>query len=129
MNKLIVKAVFFAMYFLAAGVLSYFIPHPIKFVAGFIFAWLSAWAWKMISTDQVERLALDPEQREALREFICTVYIMRDAQRCYETVPEGKYLIKKLEFEGRVDADLKELVSSEAHQEWKAGKSKEVHHG
>lgn len=127
MRSRILKVIFFTMYFLSGGIISYFIPHEVRFAIGFLFACISIWAWKTISTQTTETLTLDPEGKEALREFICTVYIMRDAQRCYDILPEGKYLIKKLEFEGRVDEDLKALVSREVHAEWKAGK--EVHHG
>lgn len=131
MRKGIIKVIFIIMYFLAAGVVSTFIPHQLKFAIGFAFAFASVWAWKTITSSSTETLTLDPEGKEALREFVCTVYIMRDAQRCYDVVPEGRYLIKKLEFEGRVDEDLKALVSREVDQEWKARKEhrKEVDNG
>lgn len=51
MRRRIFKLAFFVIYFLAGGVISYFIPDQIKFVLGFTFALLSGWAWKMMSKE------------------------------------------------------------------------------
>lgn len=51
MRKRIFKVVFFIMYFLFGGILSYFLPHEIKFAIGFLFACISIWAWKVITKE------------------------------------------------------------------------------
>lgn len=52
MRKKYLKVALFILYFVAAGILSQFLPDQIRFAIGFIFACVSAWAWKVISSER-----------------------------------------------------------------------------
>lgn len=51
MAKGVFRVIFFTLYFLAAGVISHFIPDEIRFAIGFLFGIGSLLAWKVIARD------------------------------------------------------------------------------
>lgn len=123
MKAKIVKVFLYVLHMLLALILSIFLPPHVAVSISFALGYISQWSWKVITNQRT----LGQGHIQAMREFVSAVYVMRDAQKCYDVVPEGKYLIKKLELEGRVDEDLKVFVSEQVHAEWK--KEKEVTNG
>ena len=47
------KFLFYFGYLLGGGILSFFLPAEIRFVLGFLFALLTAWAYKTVSGGEV----------------------------------------------------------------------------
>lgn len=70
---------------------------------------------------------LDHQQHAALKEFIGTVFLMRQAQAAFNVVPSGSHLRKKRRFEKEVDDALELLITPQVREEWQ--KRKEVSNG